>query len=89
MPAGNAVQQLSTVPVQTAPLVTDQNGRLTNALTRAWIQFQQALLQAILFVAALLPGISADAPADTVTPKGWLSQIDEKTGQTVFIPYYQ
>jgi hypothetical protein len=89
VPAGNALQQLSTVPVQTAPLVTDQNGRLTNALTRAWIQFQQALLQAILFVAALLPGISADAPVDTVTPKGWVAAIDETTGEKIFWPYYQ
>lgn len=89
MPAGNAIQQLSTVPVQSQPLVLDNAGKLTNAFVQAWIQWFQAVYQAIKYLAGIVPGISSDAPVNPSTPVGWMSAIDETTGTTVYIPYYQ
>ena len=93
MPAGNALQQLSTVPVQSQPLVTKRTDkdeqRVENSLTFAWIQWFQSVYQAIKYLAGIVPGISSDAPLNQATPVGWLSAIDEATGETVFIPYYQ
>ena len=93
MPTGNALQQLSTVPVQSQPLVTkmQEKGepRVENSFTLAWIQWFQAVLQAIKYLAGIVPGITTGVPMNPTTPVGWLSAVDETTGATIYIRYYQ
>lgn len=78
MASSNAINNLGPVPVQTPVLVNNQN------FTRGWIQWFQAVLQAV----KTIPVVSSATPASPATIVGYTSFVNS-AGKTCYQPYYQ
>ena len=80
---GNAVQQLGLVPFDTEAL--GNSGKFT----WGWGQWFLAVYNAIKYLVSIAPVISSGMPVNPVTPVGWLTGIDPKTGATVYTQFFQ
>ena len=88
---GNAIQQLSNVPVQTPPLVIKIGDKgqqqIANALTLGWMQWFQAVWNAIKYLYGIAPVVGSGVPANPTTPVGFAAMI--QGGQLFYVKLYQ
>jgi hypothetical protein len=100
----NAIQQLGNVPVQTPFTSSGSSGQPSNnargstsrissssgaGITLGWMQWFQAVYNAIKYLAGIVPTNTTAVPAHPGVVVGWASFVNPADGKTYFVPLSQ